>query len=94
MLSKEEVLYIAHLSRIHLTDDEVERLTKDLTAILGYIDKLSQLDVSRVEPTSHVLPLKNVFREDTVTPSLAQDEVLALAIAHHKGSFKVPQIIE
>ncbi|MFA5060261.1 MAG: Asp-tRNA(Asn)/Glu-tRNA(Gln) amidotransferase subunit GatC [Candidatus Omnitrophota bacterium] len=94
MLSKDEVRSIAHLSRVHLQDDEIQKLTKDLEQILHYIDQLSQVDVSKVEPTSHVLPLKNVFREDIVKPSLAQSEALKISVSQHNGSFKVPQVIE
>lgn len=94
MLSKEDVRYIAHLSRIHLQDQEVERLTKDLEGILHYIEKLKKLDVKGAKPTSHVLPLKNVYREDAVRPSLKQDEVMGISVANQKGSFKVPQVIE
>ena len=94
MLSKDEVKNIAHLARIHLREEEVVRLTKDLESILHYVAKLKKLDVKNVKPTSHVLPLKNVYREDTIRPSLKQDEVTGIAVAHHKGSFKVPQVIE
>lgn len=94
MLSKDEVRYIAHLSRVNLEDHEAERLTKDLEHILQYIEKLKELDVTDVKPTSHVLPLQNVYREDNVRPSLSQEEVMKISIVNHKGSFKVPQVIE
>ena len=94
MITPKDVKYIADLSRIYLADDEAERLTKNLEGILHYIDKLSKLDVSHVQPTSHVLPIKNVFREDTVIPSLPQDKALSVAIEKHNGSFKVPKVIE
>lgn len=94
MLAKQEVRYIASLSRIHLEEEEVEFLTKDLAEILGYIEKLQTLDVTQIKPTTHVLPLKNVFREDKVRPSLPQDEALKSTNASHKGFFKVPQVIE
>lgn len=94
MLSKDEVLYVAGLSRIHLESKEVEELTKTLGDILQYIEKLKKLEVSKVKPTSHVLPLKNVFREDKVKPSLKREDVLKTAVLHTKGSFKVPQVIE
>jgi len=94
MLSKEEAKYIAHLSRIHLEDDEVEHLTKDLTGILKYIDKLKELNVDKVKPTSHVLPLKNVFRKDEIRPSLKQKDAMQIAVDKHEGSFKVPQVID
>lgn len=94
MPSKEEVKYIGHLARIHLNDGEIELLAKNLEDILHYVEKLQKLNVKDVQPTSHVLPLKNVFREDAVKTSLKQEEVMKFSVAHHNGSFKVPQVIE
>ena len=94
MITKKDVQYIAHLSRIHLTDDETEKLTSTLEEILGYIEKLNKLDVSGTKPTSHVLPLKNVFRQDLVRSSLPQAQAIRSAPESHQGSFKVPQVIE
>ena len=94
MLSNEEVRYIGHLARIHLEKSEVEYLTKDLESILHYIRKLEKLNIKDVSPTSHVLPLKNVFREDIVRPSLKQEDVTKISVSNLKGSFKVPQVIE
>ena len=94
MFSKEEVLYVASLSRIHLANEEVEPLTKTLGDILQYIEKLKKLDVAQVKPTSHVLPLKNIYREDKIKSSLRQEDVLKIAVSHAHGSFKVPQVIE
>lgn len=94
MITQKDVKYIADLSRIYLADEEAEKLTKNLEGILHYIDKLSKLDVSNVQPTSHVLPIKNVFREDTVIPSLTQEKALSVAVEKHNGSFKVPKVIE
>ena len=92
-ITKEDVRYIASLSRIHLQGDEIERLTKDLENILHYVHKLEKLDVRAVAPTSHVLPLANVYREDEVKPSLTQAEVMAVAVEAHNGFFKVPKVI-
>ena len=94
MLSKEEVKYIASLSRISLEEKEVEHLTKNLGDILHYIEKLKKLDVSHVSATSHVLPLKNIYRDDHIQPSLSQTEALKITPNQHKGFFKVPQVIE
>lgn len=94
MVSKDDVRYIAHLSRIHLEDEELKSLTKDLEEILGYVAKLNKLDVKDIQPTSHVLSLKNVFREDVVRPSLAQKVALQISDHQNKGFFKVPQVIE
>lgn len=92
-ITKDDVQYIASLSRIHLQGDEIERLTKNLEDILHYVHKLEKLDVRAVEPTSHVLPLKNVYREDEIQPSLTQAEVMKVAVAQHNGFFKVPKVI-
>lgn len=94
IISKKEVQQIAHLARIHLAEQELDRLAKDLEDILHYVNKLARLDVSRVEPTSHVLPLKNVYRNDDVKASLPQNEALSIAIEKQDGLFKVPQIID
>ena len=76
IISKEDVKYIGGLSRIHLDESEIEFLTKNLEDILHYIKKLEKLDVSKVEPMSHVLPIKNVFRQDKIEPSLTQENAL------------------
>ena len=94
MITKNDVAYIASLSRIHLKEEETEKLTKNLGDILHYVDKLEKLDVSSVAPTFHVLPIKNVFREDSIRPSLPQKDVLKFSVSHTSGSFKVPQVIE
>ena len=94
MISEQDVKYVAGLARIHLKSEEAGRLTKDLEKILDYINKLNTLDVKDVQPTSHVLPLKNVHREDTVRPSLPQEESLRISVDQQDGSFKVPKVIE
>ena len=94
MITPENVKYIASLARIHLREEEVSRLTKNLEDILGYIAKLEGLDVSQVEATSHVVPLHNVFRKDEVKPSLSQKESLEIAVTQKNGSFQVPLVIE
>ncbi len=94
MISEEDVKYVAALSRIHLKNDEVVSLKKDLEKIIGYVDKLGKLDVTNVPPTSHALPIQNVYREDEIKPSLPQEEVMKLAIEKKDGFFKVPKVIE
>ena len=82
MISEKDVKYIAHLARINLKDEEIKPLTKNLEDILTYIGKLEKLDTSKVEPTSHVLPLKNVYREDgTLMPQTQTDHQLTLEMA-------------
>ncbi len=95
MIEKKDVQYISHLSRIHLKDQEAKKLAKNLEDILEYINKLNKLDVKNVEPTSHVLPLKNVFRDDVESGnSLPRNEVTKNAAEKENGFFKVPQVIE
>ena len=94
MISREEVQHVARLARLHLTDDEVERMRQQLDAILAYIDKLRELAVDDVEPTAHAVPLVNVMRDDALQPSLSQDEALANAPDRAGQFFRVPRIIE
>ena len=94
MISREEVQHVARLARLSLTDEELERMREQLDAILAYIDKLRELDVEGVEPTSHAVPLVNVMRDDEITPSLSQDAALANAPDRAGELFRVPRIIE
>lgn len=94
MINKEKVKYMAHLARIQMNDDQLLQYTKNLEAILNYVEKLIQLNVQDVIPTSHVLNLQNVYRKDQPAASLLQEEVLKLAVEKYQGSFKVPQVIE
>ena len=94
MISREEVQHVARLARLHLTDEEAERMREQLDAILAYIDKLRELDVEGVEPTAHAVPLVNVMRDDALTPCLWQEQALANAPDRSDEFFRVPRIIE
>ena len=94
MITKKEVEYVARLARLRLTEEEKEKYTKQLADILKYINKLSELDTEKVEPTFHVLQLSNVFRDDKVKPSLKQEEILTNAPEVEYGHFKVKKVIE
>ena len=94
MITRAEVEHVARLSRLTLTDEELERMRRELDAILAYIDKLKALDVEGVEPTSHAVPLVNVMRDDVVTPCLSQHDALANAPDRAGEFFRVPRIIE
>lgn len=89
-----EIDKIAELARIRLNPDEKQKLEKDLAAILAYIEKLKTLDTGSVEPTSHVMDLKNVFRPDKVVPSDVIDLVLDHAPAREGRFFKVPKVVD
>lgn len=89
-----DIKYVAHLARIALTPEEEAKLGAQLGQILTYIEKLNELDVSQVEPTSHAVPLVNVTRPDVVRPGLSQAEALLNAPARANGLFMVPRIVE
>lgn len=93
MPQKFDIDSIAKLARISLNSEEKPKLAADLEKILGHINELSKLDTKNVEPTSHVLPIENVFREDAVKPSKVRDEVLDHAPKREGNFFKVPKII-
>ena len=92
MSIKIDINKIAQLARLKLTDTESNRLGKHLEQIIEYIDQLNKLDTANVEPTSHVLPIQNVFREDKVC-KLTNVDYLAGSPAHNKGHYEVPKII-
>jgi aspartyl-tRNA(Asn)/glutamyl-tRNA(Gln) amidotransferase subunit C len=89
-----DVKYVAHLARLSLAPEEEQQISAQLGNILTYIDKLSQVDVSGVEPTAHAFPLVNVTRPDEVQPSLPNEAALANAPAQANGLFIVPKIVE
>ena len=89
-----DIKYVAHLARLHLTADEEKKLGAQLDHILGYIEKLKELDVTNVEPTAHAVPLVNVTRPDEVRSSLPHDDALRNAPAQANGLFMVPKIVE
>lgn len=86
--------HVARLARLELSPDERERLVHELAAILEHLAKLNELSTDGVEPTSHVIPMTNVLRDDIVETSLPREAVLAAAPEHDDGFFKVPPIIE
>jgi len=89
-----DVKYVAHLARIALSPGEEQKIGTQLGNILGYIEKLGELDVSQVEPTAHAVPLVNVTRPDEIRPSLSTGEALRNAPAQANGLFLVPKIVE
>ncbi|MEI6218664.1 MAG: Asp-tRNA(Asn)/Glu-tRNA(Gln) amidotransferase subunit GatC [bacterium] len=89
-----DVAYVARLARIDLSEDELRSFQTQLQGIVGYVRKVQELDVSSVEPMSHVIPMNNVFRNDEVRDGLAHEAVLANAPAQRDGQFVVPRIME
>jgi len=89
-----KVKYVAHLARLDLSPDEEQKFEAQLSQVLGYIEKLKQVDVSQVEPMAHAVPLVNVTRPDEVRPSMSNEEALRNAPAKANGLFIVPKIVE
>ncbi len=90
MIDREQVLHVAKLARLKLTEPEVERMANELSGVLEHVDKITELDLDGVEPTSHVIALENVFRPDEPRPSWDRDEVLESAPDPASGAFRVP----
>jgi aspartyl-tRNA(Asn)/glutamyl-tRNA(Gln) amidotransferase subunit C len=93
-ITKEEIEHIALLARLSLSEEEKELFGSQLSSILGYMKKLDELDTKNVEPTSHVLPLNNVMRDDLPVPAIPRAEALLNAPSHTEKFFRVPKIIE
>jgi aspartyl-tRNA(Asn)/glutamyl-tRNA(Gln) amidotransferase subunit C len=94
MATPMNIHYVAHLARLALAPEEERHLGAQLGHVLGYIEKLKEVDVSQVEPTAHAVPLLNVTRPDAVRPSLPHEDALRNAPAELNGLFRVPKIVE
>ena len=92
-ISRSDVASLAKLARIEMTDSELDHLSSELAVILSAVARVSEVAKDEIAPTSHPLPLVNVFREDAVVSSLSQEEALSGAPAKEEGRFKVPQIL-
>jgi aspartyl-tRNA(Asn)/glutamyl-tRNA(Gln) amidotransferase subunit C len=90
MIDREQVLHVARLSRLELSDDEVGKMAAELSTVLGHIEKISELSLDDVPPTSHVVEVANALRPDVPAPCLPRDVVLAEAPAVQDGGFLVP----
>lgn len=93
-IDKNTVEYVAHLARIELKEEELKKLSRQLDDILGFIDKLSVLDVSQVKPASHILQISNVLRDDQPHTCLSPEKALENAPSKKDNFFSVPKIIE
>jgi aspartyl-tRNA(Asn)/glutamyl-tRNA(Gln) amidotransferase subunit C len=93
-ISKEQVHKVATLARLKLTEQEADQFTVQLNNILEFAEKLNELDTDQVEPTSHVLPMANVLREDKVVPSIPREKALLNAPDKQDGMFRVPAVFE
>ncbi|MBK8295284.1 MAG: Asp-tRNA(Asn)/Glu-tRNA(Gln) amidotransferase subunit GatC [Solirubrobacterales bacterium] len=90
MIEREQVLHVARLSRLKLDEDEASRLETELSSILDHVDRLAEIDIEGIEPTSHVVPLENVLRDDVTRPSLDREVALDQAPDPVDGAFRVP----
>ncbi len=93
-LTREEVEHVALLARLGLSDDELDTLAEQLSAILDYMRALNRLDTSAIPPTAQVIPLRNVMRPDEPRPSLPVDDVLANAPDRESNYFRVPPVLD
>ena len=90
MIDRDQVLHVAKLARLKLTDDEVEKMTGELSKILEHVERMEALDLEGVEPTSHVVAMENVLREDVPRPSLPRERALEQAPDATDDGFRVP----
>jgi aspartyl-tRNA(Asn)/glutamyl-tRNA(Gln) amidotransferase subunit C len=93
-ITEDQVRYVAHLSRLNLSDEEVETFGQQLDEIISYVEKLNELDTSDVEPMIHAADVENVFRDDEAGESLSRREALRNAPDDAEGCFKVPRILD
>jgi aspartyl-tRNA(Asn)/glutamyl-tRNA(Gln) amidotransferase subunit C len=93
-ISREDVEHVAHLARLHLTDEEVDRMQTQLSNILESIETLQQVDTSHVGPTASVIQLENVMREDEVRPGLSRDAALANVPLRDDPFLRVPTVLQ
>src|SRR5919205_3707027 len=92
-ISTEQVKHVANLARLAITEEEVEKFTKQLDKIITFAEQLNELDTENVKPTYHVLDMKNVLREDVPQKGLPREEVLKNAPEHENGQIRVPSIL-
>jgi aspartyl-tRNA(Asn)/glutamyl-tRNA(Gln) amidotransferase subunit C len=90
VIDREQVLHVALLARLALTEEEVETMTRELSGILEHVDRIAELDLEQVEPTDHVVDLENVLRPDEPRPSWPREKMLELAPDPVDGAFRVP----
>jgi aspartyl-tRNA(Asn)/glutamyl-tRNA(Gln) amidotransferase subunit C len=93
-VTRETIEHVAGLARLNITEAETDKLTTEMEKIIAWVDKLNELDTSGIKPMEHVIPLKNVLREDRVERSFDRDRILANAPSSEDGCFKVPKVVE
>jgi aspartyl-tRNA(Asn)/glutamyl-tRNA(Gln) amidotransferase subunit C len=90
MIERDQVLHVALLARLKLSEEEVEKMASELSGILEHVEHINELDLENVEPTSHVVAVENVLRPDEARPSWSREEILERAPDPAGGSFRVP----
>jgi aspartyl-tRNA(Asn)/glutamyl-tRNA(Gln) amidotransferase subunit C len=90
VIEREQVLHVAKLARLRLSEPEVEKMAGELSGILAHVDRIAELDLDDVPPTSHVIELENVLRPDVPRPSWPREDVLGQAPDPAEGAFRVP----
>ena len=90
MIDRDQVLHVARLARLELTEEELERMAGELSGILDHVERMNELELENVEPTSHVVALENVLRADEPRPSWPRERVLEAAPDAAEGAFRVP----
>ena len=90
MINRDQVLHVARLARLELAEEEIERMSGELSGILEHVERMNELDLDGVEPTSHTVALENVLRPDEPRPSWPRDRVLEPAPDPAEGAFRVP----
>ncbi|MEG0873069.1 MAG: Asp-tRNA(Asn)/Glu-tRNA(Gln) amidotransferase subunit GatC [Clostridia bacterium] len=93
-VSKEDVKHIAKLARLYLSDEQLDKNTEELSAIVEFANELAQVDVSGVLPTAHILNIQNVFRKDEIKPSFDREKILSNAPTKEAGCISVPKVVE
>jgi aspartyl-tRNA(Asn)/glutamyl-tRNA(Gln) amidotransferase subunit C len=93
-VSKEDVLHIANLSKLYVSDEKLEKYTRDLSNVVDLANSLSEVDIDNVKVTNHILDIKNVFRKDEVEPSYKREEILKNAPDSQGGCVSVPKVVE
>ena len=92
-ITPQEISHVANLARLHMSQEEVEEMARQLDDILTYVAKLNELDTGSITPTSHAMSIVNAFRDDEVKPSLPRDKALANGPQQNDESFVVPRVI-
>lgn len=93
-VTKETIEHIADLARLNISEAEKEKFTLEMEKIISYVDKLNELDTTHVKPMEHVIPIRNILREDVVTGSFDREKLMGNAPSQEDGCYKVPKVME